>query len=768
MAQQPTLLQQLEGLGEAGESFLQSIVGKIGANLDEGIATVATLTSILNGSALLEITRAEDLAKGLITKVNESTNLQLAVETNPIIETLTNAVSSLNTYNSNIEHFAGDILSDATQFIERALNLDSGYIGETLAGVEETAFDYFETAIAPITKQHEDTLNKVREHIDFTEQEVRIITDPIISAVSSDTAKVLTLQQTLTQTLLDRLESTGEGITGSIGKIFSSFLGFNFADSVPDMETLLDPLFTELEADENVPQALKDALAPGFPMLTPVLLFAVPVILGAVLGGFSASMFQGKILKVQQGSMRRERPALFTPGEIDLLQNRQAISGELAESDLASQGYDTNHISLREKIREVLLPVGELFSLVNRGELSEPEFERQVIELVYSPQSFSALDTLRHPLPSIQDMIRFSVRDVYSPEVVSNFRLDDAYPVEFEDAIAQHGILPEAAHQYWQSHWVLPSIQMGFEMFHRGVIDSDTLQLLFQAQDILPFFREPLTDIAYRPYTRVDIRRMHKFGVLSENNLVESRGNKNELQVAYEDLGFSPDKAQTMVDFTIAYNSPRVDDEPKRLTRAQIIKFYRDKLYSKADSIQQLKDIGYDQPTAELFITLEDLDEYEKQVELSVRVIKTKLRKGVIDYDTAITSFDALNIPAARRDLLITEAFQEKEEDVRLPTKADLDKFLSAGLIDPTIYTARLLDLGYSSGDAQLYLIMETSEEVVEEVFEPVVPRQLTTTQTLNLVREGLLDTTAAVERLIGLGYTMDDAQLLVETTQLE
>ena len=768
MAQQPTLLQQLEGLGEAGESFLQSIVGKIGANLDEGIATVATLTSILNGSALLEITRAEDLAKGLITKVNESTNLQLAVETNPIIETLTNAVSSLNTYNSNIEHFAGDILSDATQFIERALNLDSGYIGETLAGVEETAFDYFETAIAPITKQHEDTLNKVREHIDFTEQEVRIITDPIISAVSSDTAKVLTLQQTLTQTLLDRLESTGEGLTGSIGKIFSSFLGFNFADSVPDMETLLDPLFTELEADENVPQALKDALAPGFPMLTPVLLFAVPVILGAVLGGFSASMFQGKILKVQQGSMRRERPALFTPGEIDLLQNRQAISGELAESDLASQGYDTNHISLREKIREVLLPVGELFSLVNRGELSEPEFERQVIELGYSPQSFSALDTLRHPLPSIQDMIRFSVRDVYSPEVVSNFRLDDAYPVEFEDAIAQHGILPEAAHQYWQSHWVLPSIQMGFEMFHRGVIDSDTLQLLFQAQDILPFFREPLTDIAYRPYTRVDIRRMHKFGVLSENNLVESRGNKNELQVAYEDLGFSPDKAQTMVDFTIAYNSPRVDDEPKRLTRAQIIKFYRDKLYSKADSIQQLKDIGYDQPTAELFITLEDLDEYEKQVELSVRVIKTKLRKGVIDYDTAITSFDALNIPAARRDLLITEAFQEKEEDVRLPTKADLDKFLSAGLIDPTIYTARLLDLGYSSGDAQLYLIMETSEEVVEEVFEPVVPRQLTTTQTLNLVREGLLDTTAAVERLIGLGYTMDDAQLLVETTQLE
>ena len=353
MAQQPTLLQQLEGLGEAGESFLQSIVGKIGANLDEGIATVATLTSILNGSALLEITRAEDLAKGLITKVNESTNLQLAVETNPIIETLTNAVSSLNTYNSNIEHFAGDILSDATQFIERALNLDSGYIGETLAGVEETAFDYFETAIAPITKQHEDTLNKVREHIDFTEQEVRIITDPIISAVSSDTAKVLTLQQTLTQTLLDRLESTGEGLTGSIGKIFSSFLGFNFADSVPDMETLLDPLFTELEADENVPQALKDALAPGFPMLTPVLLFAVPVILGAVLGGFSASMFQGKILKVQQGSMRRERPALFTPGEIDLLQNRQAISGELAESDLASQGYDTNHISLREKIREV-------------------------------------------------------------------------------------------------------------------------------------------------------------------------------------------------------------------------------------------------------------------------------------------------------------------------------------------------------------------------------------------------------------------------------
>ncbi|GAH79863.1 unnamed protein product, partial [marine sediment metagenome] len=70
------------------------------------------------------------------------------------------------------------------------------------------------------------------------------------------------------------------------------------------------------------------------------------------------------------------------------------------------------------------------------------------------------------------------------------------------------GLSKEWSERYWAAHWNLPSPQQGFEMLHRGVINVSELNMLLRALDVMPFWRDKLTAIAFRRLTRVDIRRM--------------------------------------------------------------------------------------------------------------------------------------------------------------------------------------------------------------------------------------------------------------------
>ncbi|GAG78096.1 unnamed protein product, partial [marine sediment metagenome] len=86
-----------------------------------------------------------------------------------------------------------------------------------------------------------------------------------------------------------------------------------------------------------------------------------------------------------------------------------------------------------------------------------------------------------------------------------------------------------------------PSPQQGFDMLHRGVISDDELNMLLRALDVMPFWRDKLTQIAFRPLTRVDVRRMYKQGVLTETEVYES----------YLIAGYNEQNAERMAEFTV-------------------------------------------------------------------------------------------------------------------------------------------------------------------------------------------------------------------------
>ena len=246
------------------------------------------------------------------------------------------------------------------------------------------------------------------------------------------------------------------------------------------------------------------------------------------------------------------------------------------------------------------------------------------------------------------------------------------------------------------------------EMFHRKVITAEDLDVGIRALDFTGFWRDGLKAIGFNPLTRVDLRRMHALGLLDEE----------QLQLRYEELGFSPENAGLMVAFTVAFNAPRspVDAEKARdLTRAQILKFLRNGLFTEEEATARLIDIGFLEDDAIIIINLEVLDMEEERQRARIKVIKAQLDNQTISFNEATSLLDALDLPTLQRDLLLTQFEAERQQNLKIPTLAQATKMLKNGIIDDAEYSAHLSALGYRAPWLERFVaLVRAGEEVAD------------------------------------------------------
>ncbi|GAI31653.1 unnamed protein product, partial [marine sediment metagenome] len=88
--------------------------------------------------------------------------------------------------------------------------------------------------------------------------------------------------------------------------------------------------------------------------------------------------------------------------------------------------------------------------------------------------------------------------------------------------------------------------------------------------EIPPALRTIVRDTAFNVYTRVDTRRMHKLGVLTDD----------ELWQVYKDQGYDEEKALNMAKFTVRYN----EQTDKDLTKSEILKGFAEDIISREDA----------------------------------------------------------------------------------------------------------------------------------------------------------------------------------------
>lgn len=315
------------------------------------------------------------------------------------------------------------------------------------------------------------------------------------------------------------------------------------------------------------------------------------------------------------------------------------------------------------------------------------------------PNYFDVYKTLAHPIPPINDLITMAVREAFTPEIASRFGQYEGLPQEYVDAAAKKGLTKEWAERYWAAHWTLPSVQQGFSMLHRGIINQADLGLLMRALDIMPFWRDKLMQLSYKPLTRVDVRRMHLLGTLDEGGVKR----------AYQDVGYNDQNASLMTDFTVRYNRRSLAG----FTQRDVVKAYIDRYIEAGQTTSILRDIGTKAAEIPNIMRLASYKRDWANKSDVIAAIRNRYTKGINDLSQTQGALSQLGLAGDYvSTLLATWEPRDEAERIATFTNAQTLKLFTMGLIDEARAREELQLLGFN--DERRDLLIESVTEQTE------------------------------------------------------
>jgi len=316
-----------------------------------------------------------------------------------------------------------------------------------------------------------------------------------------------------------------------------------------------------------------------------------------------------------------------------------------------------------------------------RGVLTEDEMFMRMRELGFTDTRIKEVVQTWPILPGVQDLLMMYAKEAFEPDIIEKTGLDQEFPEEGVPWLAAQGVSREWAMKYWYAHWDYPSLQEGFDMRRRGLIDDEELDMLHRIVETPKFWRDKLQGISFNPYTRVDIRRMHQMGVLTDDELVEN----------YRWAGYDQAHAEKLAQFTIKYNG----SDRKDLVVSQLLKGYTDKILSREDAKALVMQTGYSDDETEFLLALQDyIDEKSVQDDI-LAAIKGYYTNNLIERKDAEDRLNKLNLPATKIQSLLERWEISRIKDQKIPSKTDLDKFLRNKIIDEDKYRYEMTKLGY-------------------------------------------------------------------------
>jgi hypothetical protein len=411
---------------------------------------------------------------------------------------------------------------------------------------------------------------------------------------------------------------------------------------------------------------------------------------------------------------------------------------------LAMQGFSEQEAKNLLYLTENRLAVGDYVSLLRRGIISEEEFNNLCFEIGYTPYYTELIKKVSMFFPGVQDLVTFAVREVYSPEIREEYQLDEDLPQKFIEEAHKAGLPEEQAKNYWAAHWVLPSAQMGYEMFHRGIISEEELETLLRTLDYMPYWRDKLIQMSYEPLTRIDIRRMFGMGVITEEDVYK----------AYKDLGYSDENAKRLTDFTILNEN----DENEGLTRNNIINSYIGDMITEEECIEYLKSLKYSEKVIDFYIAQANYTKITEEIMGEIKNLQTLYMTGTLTIEDVEIELNKLNLPANYIKAILKKYFYNLAEKVKMPEKSDLLNWLDLGIINDKEFATYMNRLGYQTKEITFYLTQFALEKDIKK------KKYLPITTYLTWVASQIITAYEFKEIGLEMGYSEKDLDRLLNT----
>lgn len=719
MVAEPIAIEELQRLFNNIAFYYESLLGEIAASIEEIFSNVANNIQNIFGTMVDEIIGMFDN----VAAVLENIFTELIGRIEEIVRGILDFTKGIL---KEITGFIQTLVQDTTQlFVDIFDKVFEGItsIVDEVSLLFSDIFDIVVTNIEKVVKRVEEHLtslfgvielgvDRILENVGALVQAIQFGVEEFISTVVNGVGGALTaLLGTISNlpgeiaSLTDQLvasarDNIGNPITSLPLKLIStlaeSIMGEPLADADNMQLNMLNMVFGQSPVPRS-PETMRELVAKFMPE-NPIVKFFVTlflsiIIVPMVLGGIASANSQ---IILQEHAL--ENPyRLIEPPDVVRASYMKLMEKPLVLEELQKHGFTKSAAETMLLVGQTLPPEAEQISWLLRGLISEEDFDTRMTAKGWVIENINLLKQAIFFIPPVQDLITMAVREAFTPEIAERFGQYEDLPPAFVENAAKQGVSKEWATNYWAAHWSLPSVQMGFQMLHRRVITEEDLNMLLRSADVMPFWRDKLIAISFSPLTRVDIRRMHKLGVLTDTQVFD----------AYQDIGYNKDNAQLLLDFTIALNSPPVaedDADLSTLTRTNIINFYKDGVLRRVAATSLLTGIGMSIDAADLFLDGADMEIQRKERKDQIEIVLDRADAGVLTFEEAQDGLNRLGLQTVEIQIALAELAKREAQRNKIPNRGDLDKMLGANIIDPVMYIDTMKRNGYSQVWADRYL----------------------------------------------------------------
>jgi len=457
---------------------------------------------------------------------------------------------------------------------------------------------------------------------------------------------------------------------------------------------------------------------------------------GALIGSVTSSLFA----PITYWINRRIRPARPEPSAAVAMLYRDLAASGLLRGYLLDLGWTEDVINRWVDVLRPRLGPADLFASEFRFGESPAATEEELRKRGYPLNDIVIARALSTMIPGPGDLIRMAVREAWRDDVAAEWGYDADFPAEFAEWMAKQGDTEGWARKYWRAHWELPGLSTVLDILYRvPEFDMADLDTFLRISDIPATWRDYIKRTAYRPLTRVDVRRMYGMGVLDRSAVKRS----------YLDLGYDETNAERMTEFTVRFET----EDDRAATKADILSFLNVGAITAAEATTWLRGIGYPEDLASYLVARELMKAEQKRIAQQVKHIRNLYVHNEITPSEASSRLGAIGVPAGEIQQLLDEWDIDREAKVQRPSRATLDRLLQQDVISEQDYTAGLVALGYQDRYVGWYLssiLQKKAEEARKE-------------------EESARDEQEAIrKRRIKSDYQIAKAQLDVDTAEVQ
>jgi hypothetical protein len=410
-----------------------------------------------------------------------------------------------------------------------------------------------------------------------------------------------------------------------------------------------------------------------------------------------------------------------SPSDVLDLINRGVLTEAQGLAAMGRSGLNHDVAQNILHLRRALLSVQDLAAMENRGIVTVAQGRELAALTGWTAQDFDRFDLLAGEPPDLTTTILAWQRGIITEADVDRAILQGPLRREWIPTAKNLRWVPlsaqEAADAVNQGHMTLAAAQ---QVAKENGVKPEFFDVIIQNAGIPPGPQEALDWISRgiinaeqfraiffesrikNKYIDLYLKSRQRLLTLAEVRLLYRDGAMTKAQAIerLQLLGFSPDNATIVVNGASAQRTAKARD----LTRDQVISLYKDRIINRDDVATMLAAMGWDDQEAQWIIDLADMARLQTFINAAISRTRSQYVARKIDANEASAAMDALNIAPDARDSYIELWDIERSVVTKELTTAEVIAAAKGHIITVEDARTRLLGQGYSADDAEIKL----------------------------------------------------------------